>query len=73
MSDVGWFLPILIIVCVAFSILIAHLDEFDKGKDPYELWLMKELKRNPNYIRYLKNCGGRNYKLGRKVLRDMDE
>jgi len=66
MGNTGYFLPTLIIFCVGISLFLGLIDKWTQPKGSYRKWLEKELERNPDYINWLK--GGKNYKLGLKIL-----
>ena len=74
MGNVGFFFPIMVAGCIVISVGLALLDRWLSPKDleTYERWLKEELKRNPDYIDWLKcaNCG-RDYRLGLKILKNI--
>ena len=69
MGSIGFFLPILVVFCVSVAIMLGLIDKWLEPKSFYEKWLEEELRENPDYINWLKRVdGGKNYKLGLKVL-----
>jgi len=70
MGDTGFFLPLLIVVCVGIALLIGLLDEWTQPKTSYKKWLEKELKRNPDYINWLK--GSKDYKSGLRITKRIE-
>ena len=61
-----YFIAFVVICCIALRLIEKKL----KPKSSYEVWLMEELRRNPDYINWLKVANsGRDYKLGRRILK----
>ena len=70
MDKTGYFLPLLIIGCIAVCYIFGLIDKMLAPKGSYEKWLEEELERNPDYINWLKVTNrGRDYKLGLRILR----
>jgi len=50
--------------------ILTLLDRVNPTKSGYEKWLEEELKKNPDYINWLKVAhGSKNYRLGLRILR----
>lgn len=73
MGSTGFFLPFLIISFVTGAIILCLIERMFEPKEPYEKWLEGELKRNPDYIDWLKVAnGGKDYKLGLRILKRIE-
>ncbi|GAG59171.1 unnamed protein product [marine sediment metagenome] len=70
MGNIGYFFPIFIVFCVIVIVVLGLLDKWLAPKSSYEKWLEEELRKNPDYINWLKTANnGRHYKLGLRILR----
>lgn len=69
MDSTGYFLPILIVLFVAGTIILCLIERMFEPKGSYEKWLKEELERNPDYIHWLKDTDkGKYHALGLKIL-----
>ena len=69
MNNIGWFFPIIVVAIIGFVTLFSLIDKWTTAKGSYEKWLEIELKKNPEYINWLKYANnGKDYKLGKKIL-----
>lgn len=70
MGNVGLFLPYLVGFSVAIVIILGLIDRWTEPKSSYRRWLERELRKDLNYINWLKHANnGKDYKLGLKVLK----
>ena len=74
MGNTGLFFPILVFMCITISLGVSLLERWLNPSDTetYEKWLEKELRKNPDYINWLEHAnGGKDYKLGLRILREI--
>jgi len=72
MDNIGWFFLIFVAFLTAFVLLMGLIDRWTQPKTSYEKWLEIELKRNPDYIDWLRVANnGKDYKLGLRILRKL--